>query len=48
VAVCLVGERTPAKERFRSHDAFVIPQWSGVSLAELLPFVTQLKAGRPV
>jgi hypothetical protein len=48
VAVCLVGERTPAKERFRSHDAFVIPQWSGVSLPELLPFVTQLKAGRPV
>jgi hypothetical protein len=46
VGVCLVGERTPAKDRFRSHDALVIPQWDGVSAPALRPFVAQLKAGR--
>jgi hypothetical protein len=48
VGVCLVGPRTPQKERFRSHDALVIPQWDGVSLDGLQPFITQLKAGSPV
>lgn len=48
VGVCLVGARTPEKERFRSHDALVIPQWDGVSIPALQPFITQLKAGRPV
>lgn len=48
VGVCLVGARTPEKERFRSHDALVIPQWDGVSLAALQTFITELKAGRPV
>jgi hypothetical protein len=48
VGICLVGARTPEKERFRSHDALVIPQWDGVSLAGLQTFITQLKAGRPV
>jgi hypothetical protein len=47
VGVCLVGPRTPQKERFRSHDAMAIPQWDGVSLPALQPFITQLKAGPP-
>ena len=46
VGVCLVGARSPQKERFRSHDALVIPQWDGVSLPALQPFIEQLKAGR--
>jgi hypothetical protein len=48
VGVCLVGPRSAEKERFRSHEALVIPQWDGVSLAALQPFIAQLKAGRPV
>lgn len=48
VGVCLVGARSPQKERFRSHDALVIPQWDGVSLPGLQPFITQLRAGPPV
>jgi hypothetical protein len=48
VGVCLIGPRSPDKERFRSHDALVIPQWDGVSLPALQPFIAQLKAGRPV
>jgi hypothetical protein len=48
VGVCLVGPRSAEKERFRSHEAFVIPQWDGVSLQDLQPFIAQLKAGRPV
>jgi TIR domain len=48
VGVCLIGVRSPDKERFRSHEASVIPQWDGVSLPALQPFIAQLKAGRPV
>jgi hypothetical protein len=48
VGVCLVGERTAAKERFRTHEALVIPQWDGVALGALQPFITQLRAGRSV
>lgn len=46
--VCLIGARTPEKERFRSHDAVVVPQWTGVSVEALAPFLTRLKAGGPV
>jgi hypothetical protein len=48
VGVCLVGQRTAEKERFRSHDALVLPQWDGVSVADLQPFLTQLKAASSV
>jgi len=48
VAVCLVGPRTPEKERFRTHEATVVPQWDGYSLPPLKPFVEQLKAGGSV
>lgn len=45
--VCLIGARTPEKERFRSHDAVVAPQWDGVALGGLAPILTRLKAGGP-
>jgi hypothetical protein len=48
VGVCLIGARTPEKERFRSHDAVVAPQWDGVQLGTLAPLVSRLKAGGPV
>ena len=47
VAVCLIGARTPGKERFRSHDALVAPQWDGVALGALSPLLQRLKAGAP-
>jgi hypothetical protein len=48
VAICLIGPRTPEKERFRTHEALVVPQWDGFSLDPLRPFVAQLKAGSSV
>jgi hypothetical protein len=48
VGVALIGARTPEKERFRSHGVLVIPQWDGVKLPDLQPFLTELKAGGPV
>ena len=47
-AVCLIGARTPEKERFRSHDVIVAPQWDGVALHGLAPLLARLKAGGPV
>lgn len=48
VGICLVGPRTPEKERFRTHEAMVAPQWDGFSLDPLRPFIAQLKAGSSV
>ncbi|HUE84600.1 MAG TPA: hypothetical protein VMO26_00835 [Vicinamibacterales bacterium] len=48
VGAALIGARTPEKERFRSHGVLVIPQWDGVALPDLQPFLTELKAGGPV
>jgi hypothetical protein len=48
VGIALIGARTPEKERFRSHGVLVIPQWDGVALPDLQPFLTELKAGGPV
>jgi hypothetical protein len=48
VGVCMVGARTGEKERFRSHGVLVLPQWEGVSLPALQPFLTRLKAGPSV
>jgi hypothetical protein len=44
VAVCLIGARTPEKERFRTHEASVVPQWDGVALGPLEPFVASVRA----
>jgi hypothetical protein len=43
VGICLVTPKTPEKERFRTHDAMVIPQWEGPSLEALQPFLARLK-----
>ena len=43
VAICLV-QKTPEKERFRTHEAMVIPQWDGVALEPLQPFISRLKS----
>jgi len=48
IAICLIGARTPDKERFRTHEAAVVPAWDGFSIDALAPFVTQLKAGTSV
>jgi TIR domain-containing protein len=48
VGICLVAPRTPEKERFRTHEALVAPQWEGVSPDSLSPFIAHLKAGRVV
>ncbi len=48
VGICLIGARTPEKERFRTHEAMVAPQWDGFSLDPLRPFIAQLKAGSSV
>ncbi|MEZ5319193.1 MAG: DUF4062 domain-containing protein [Vicinamibacterales bacterium] len=46
VGICLVGPRTPEKERFRTHEATVIPQWDGVGADGLRPLVEALKKPR--
>lgn len=46
--ICLVSPQTPEKERFRTHEAFVVAQWEGFSPGPLQPFMAQLKAGRSV
>jgi hypothetical protein len=43
VAVLLVGARTAEKERFRTHEAIVVPQWDGYTREALQPFVSRLK-----
>jgi hypothetical protein len=48
VVICLAGPRTPEKERFRTHEALVAPQWDGFTLDPLMPFIAQLKAGGSV
>jgi hypothetical protein len=48
VAICLIGSRTPEKERFRTLEATVVPQFDGFSLDSLAPFINQVKAGGSV
>jgi hypothetical protein len=43
VAVCLLAPRSAEKERFKTHEAVVVPQWEGVSLDLLKPFISRLK-----
>jgi hypothetical protein len=44
IAVCLVPPRTVEKERFRTHEAIVIPQFGGFSSDPLQPFISRLRA----
>jgi len=43
VAICMVGPKTPEKERFRTHQALVIPQWDGFAPEPLQPVVSAIK-----
>jgi hypothetical protein len=45
VAICLVPPKTVEKERFRTHEALVIPQWEGYSPDALQPLLSRLRAG---
>jgi hypothetical protein len=47
-AICLLPPRSPEKERFRTHEALVVPQWDGYQPSPWRDFIAQLKAGRPV
>jgi hypothetical protein len=43
VAVLLLPPKTPEKERFRTHEALVVPQWDGMSLDACKPIIARLK-----
>jgi hypothetical protein len=44
VAISLLAPKTEEKERFRTHEATVIPQLGGFAPDPLLPFITQLQS----
>jgi hypothetical protein len=44
VAISLVPPKTSEKERFRTHEAIVIPQLDGFSPDPLRPFISRLKS----
>lgn len=44
IGVCLMAPRTPVKERFRTHQAVLVPQWEGLAPEALQPFVSRLKS----
>jgi hypothetical protein len=44
IAISLIPPATPEKERFRTHEAMLIPQLTGFSPDALRPFVSLLKA----
>jgi hypothetical protein len=43
VGISLITPQTPEKERFRTHEALVIPQFSGFSPDSLQSFISQIK-----
>jgi hypothetical protein len=43
VVVCLLSPKTPEKERFRTHEAIVVPQWDGLSPDLWQPIIARLK-----
>jgi hypothetical protein len=43
VGIVVAGPRTAEKERFRTHDAMVLPQFEGISPDSLEPFVAKVK-----
>jgi hypothetical protein len=48
IGICLIGPKTSEKERLRTHEAVVIPQWDGCAIDALGPFIAQIKAGGSV
>jgi len=45
-ALCLAEPRSPEKERFRTHEAMVIPQWEGYQREALAPFIEKVREAR--
>jgi hypothetical protein len=43
-AISLIPPRTQDKERFRTHEALVIPQWDGFSPEPLQPLISNVKS----
>jgi hypothetical protein len=43
VVVCLLGPKTPEKERFRTHEATVVPQYDALSVNLWQPIVARVK-----
>ncbi|MGA2420988.1 MAG: TIR domain-containing protein [Candidatus Acidiferrum sp.] len=43
IGIVMAPPRTPEKERFRTHDAMVLPQFDGLSAPALQQFITSLK-----
>jgi hypothetical protein len=43
VAVGMIGDKTPEKERFRTHEAMLIPLWGGLSPDLLQPFMERVR-----
>lgn len=43
VAVCVLPPKTPEKQRFRTHEATVVPQYDGLSAEPWLPIIARLK-----
>jgi len=44
VAISLIPPATPEKERFRTHEALLIPQLNGFSVEPLQPFISLMRA----
>ena len=44
VAVCLLPPKTPSKDRFRTHEALVVPQWEGLSADPWQTLIARLRA----
>lgn len=47
VGIALIAPRTPEKERFRTHEAIVIPQWDGPESNALQELVKRVKGEQP-
>jgi len=45
IGIGLIGERTPEKEQFQTHEAIVLPQWEGFALEAMRPFLEKLTRG---
>jgi len=43
VGLCLMGPRSPEKERFQTHEAMLVPQWDGLAAEVWRPFTSRLK-----
>jgi hypothetical protein len=43
IAIALIPPKTPEKERFRTHEAVIVPQLDGFSPVLLQPFISRLR-----